>query len=84
MSYGNVKTHYLHRLVVQDFFHFDGGCGSIVERFWFNSAGVGIHVDDDVPLHVSFNQNNDGRFVLKADYDKSEYRNLDGKLPQLK
>ena len=68
----------------QDFFHIDGGCGSIVERFWFNSAGVGIHVDEEVPLHTSFNLNDDARLLLKADFSNSEYRNVDGKLPQLR
>ena len=69
----------------QDFFQGETNCGDLLERFWFSSAGVGVYVADDVPLHTSFNDDDSaGLFVLKADYDGSEYRNLDGVLPVLR
>ena len=70
--------------IYQDFFQGETNCGDLLERFWFSSTGVGIHVDDDVALHTSFNHNDDGLFVLKADYNDSEYRDLDDKLPELR
>ncbi len=33
-----------------------GGYGAVLDRYWVSSAGVGIFVDESVPLHVSINK----------------------------
>ncbi|XP_077986184.1 myogenesis-regulating glycosidase-like [Glandiceps talaboti] len=48
--------------------------GSVIERFWVNSRGVGIVVPYTVPLHVSVNHGNDGQLCFKADYNTPKYK----------
>lgn len=58
--------------------------GSVMERYWINSLGAGIIVDQSVPLHVSLNANNDYQMCFKADYeDGAFFPNPDGQLPVL-
>ncbi|XP_070532694.1 myogenesis-regulating glycosidase-like [Ptychodera flava] len=58
--------------------------GSVIERYWINSRGVGIVVDNSVPLHVSVNSNNDKLLCFKSDYKNSPYEYVNyGKLPFL-
>ncbi|XP_006820027.1 myogenesis-regulating glycosidase-like [Saccoglossus kowalevskii] len=45
---------------------------SVLERYWLNSRGVGIKVDDFIPLHVSMN-NDDMMLCLKSEYDSIVY-----------
>ncbi|XP_064614431.1 LOW QUALITY PROTEIN: myogenesis-regulating glycosidase-like [Liolophura sinensis] len=40
--------------------------GPVLERYWINSRGVGVCVDNEVPLHVSWDGTY-GQFRLKAD-----------------
>lgn len=42
--------------------------GSVLGRMWISSTGLGIHIAEDVPLHVSFNHNGDQQLCMKADY----------------
>ncbi|XP_064614320.1 myogenesis-regulating glycosidase-like [Liolophura sinensis] len=60
-------------------------CGPVLERYWINSRGVGVCVDNTVPLHVSWDGTY-GRFRLKAKYDNSQYSSMkcsDDSLPVL-
>ncbi|XP_077987111.1 myogenesis-regulating glycosidase-like [Glandiceps talaboti] len=57
--------------------------GSVLERYWVNCRGVGIKMDDFVPLHVSVN-NDDAMLCFKSSYDSKVYSNLDGEHLQLK
>ena len=41
--------------------------GSVLERYWLNSRGIAILADSSVPLHVSINENGDGKLCLKSD-----------------
>jgi len=44
-----------------------GKYGSLVEPYWLSSLGVGIIVDDRIPLSSSFNAGGDGRLCLKGE-----------------
>ena len=52
--------------------------GGIQERLLFSSMGVGIHVDQDVPLFVSVNSNNDS-FLKVCSSFKGPYHNSIGR-----
>ena len=45
--------------------------GSVLERYWLSSKGVGVYVDDSVPLHVSVNKE---QLCFKAQYEDSPYK----------
>ena len=47
--------------------------GSVVERYWVSSRGIGIIVDNSVPLHVSFNENGDQKMCFIADNSTQPY-----------
>ncbi|XP_002737617.1 myogenesis-regulating glycosidase-like [Saccoglossus kowalevskii] len=49
--------------------------GSILERYWVNSQGVGVHLDYQIPLHVSINNDNDDMLCLKSDGSVPPYQN---------
>ena len=49
--------------------------GSVLERFWISSTGVGIVVDNLVPLHVSVNETISKLLCFKADYQGTVYQN---------
>ncbi|XP_070536046.1 myogenesis-regulating glycosidase-like [Ptychodera flava] len=55
--------------------------GSVLERYWLSSQGVGIFVDGDVPLFASLNSDNDNKVCYQATYENSPYPNPDGKAP---
>ncbi|XP_078575219.1 LOW QUALITY PROTEIN: myogenesis-regulating glycosidase-like [Branchiostoma floridae x Branchiostoma japonicum] len=57
--------------------------GSVMERYWLSSDGVGVTVAETVPLHVSVNHMNDGKLCLKAAYKDSPYQNLNKVRPKL-
>ena len=46
---------------------------NVVERFWFNSKGVGIVVDSSVPLFVSFNSSNSNLLCFSTNTDHPRY-----------
>ena len=58
-----------------------GSYGSVLERYWFSNRGVGIFVNESVPLYV---RGNTREFCLIANYDGVHYRNWDDQLPFLK
>lgn len=43
------------------------GYGAVLERYWLNSKGIALLLNESVPLHVSWNEKGDGKFCLKAD-----------------
>ncbi|XP_041378265.1 myogenesis-regulating glycosidase-like [Gigantopelta aegis] len=57
--------------------------GSVQDRYFVSSSGVGIHVDWDVPLYLSLNADEDDSICLAAKYDAYPYFNLDHTLPVL-
>lgn len=57
--------------------------GSVIERYWLSSRGIGLYVHHDVPLHVGWNDDGDQQLCIKADYSDSPYPNPDGDLPVL-
>jgi len=48
------------------------GYGGLQERYWVNSAGLGLYVDWDVPLWLSVNAGQDGLICFKARFKVSE------------
>ncbi|XP_072167137.1 myogenesis-regulating glycosidase-like [Diadema setosum] len=57
--------------------------GSVLENYWLSSMGVAIHVDDDVPLHVGFNEDGSEKLCLKSKYLNSPYQNTELRNPHL-
>ncbi|XP_066299606.1 myogenesis-regulating glycosidase-like [Branchiostoma lanceolatum] len=57
--------------------------GSVMERYWLSSEGVGVTVAETVPLHVSVNHMNDGQLCFKAAYKDSPYQNINKVRPKL-
>lgn len=57
--------------------------GSVLERYWLSSYGVGIRVSNNSPLHVSVNANNDGKLCFVSTFEDSYYPNPDDVLPFL-
>ncbi|KAK3583844.1 hypothetical protein CHS0354_022889 [Potamilus streckersoni] len=58
--------------------------GGVQERYFFNSNGTGFFIPDEIPLYVSINESQDGRFCLMAKHEISPYHNVDGLLPNLR
>ncbi|XP_006820508.1 myogenesis-regulating glycosidase-like [Saccoglossus kowalevskii] len=58
--------------------------GSVLERYWLSSQGVGIFVEEDVPLFASLNYQNDSKLCYKAKYEESAYPNRDKNPPFMK
>ncbi len=52
--------------------------GGVQERYWLNSNGVAIFVEEDVPLFVGMNENWDRTLTLISKWN-SPYRNIDSK-----
>ncbi|XP_019631326.1 PREDICTED: uncharacterized family 31 glucosidase KIAA1161-like [Branchiostoma belcheri] len=57
--------------------------GSVMERYWLSSEGVGVTVSETVPLHVSVNYMNNGKLCFKAAYKNSPYQNVNNVRPKL-
>lgn len=57
--------------------------GGVLERYWISSNGIGIHLDQTVPLFVSFNQSGDQQLCLAARYRNSPYLNPQNLKPHL-
>jgi alpha-glucosidase (family GH31 glycosyl hydrolase) len=57
--------------------------GGLVERYFFNSAGLALYIDWDTPLWVSVNSQQDGLLCLKARYKDSLYPNVADARPAL-
>ena len=57
--------------------------GPVGERYFITSSGVGIYVNEDVPLYISVNTPQNGRMCLYAKYDKYPYFNHEKKCPFL-
>ncbi|KAK6194675.1 hypothetical protein SNE40_000266 [Patella caerulea] len=62
-----------------------GAFGPMIERYWINSHGVGLFVDNSVPLQVSINHGEEKYLCLKSDYTNSNvYPNPENNPPVLK
>jgi hypothetical protein len=57
--------------------------GGVQERYFLSSSGVALFVDDDVPLWVGINGDNDRLLRLTAKF-QSPYKNPTNKLPFLR
>ncbi|GFO42265.1 E3 ubiquitin-protein ligase ubr3-like isoform x2 [Plakobranchus ocellatus] len=57
--------------------------GNVLERLFFSSSGVGIMIDKDSPLYLSFNQHYDGKICIAGLYDGAHYFSQLGKPPVL-
>jgi len=57
--------------------------GGVQERYFLSSAGTAVFVDDDVPLWVAINGDNDRLLRLSARF-QSPYKNPSNKLPFLR
>lgn len=52
-----------------------GSFGGILERYWLSSAGLSLVVQDDVPLHVSSNENNSQKLCLRSEVLNTPFQN---------
>ncbi|XP_052820178.1 myogenesis-regulating glycosidase-like [Mya arenaria] len=66
-----------------DPFH-PGVIGNILERYFVSSKGVGVYVDNDVPLYFSLNSPQNGLMCFSAKYEPYPYFNEDNIFPRLK
>lgn len=57
--------------------------GAVQERYFYTSSGIGIWIEEDIPLYVSINATGDHMLCLQSKYDNSIYRNFDNSLPVL-
>ena len=60
------------------------GIGGVQERYFFSTKGVGIYVEDHVPLHLSFNAMGDGKICFVAKYERYPFLNRKKNMPLLK
>ncbi|EDO45756.1 predicted protein, partial [Nematostella vectensis] len=42
--------------------------GGVLERYWLNSNGIAIVVDEEVPLLIAINDSNNNKFSMKASW----------------
>ncbi|XP_072031554.1 LOW QUALITY PROTEIN: myogenesis-regulating glycosidase-like [Amphiura filiformis] len=70
--------------VSQDLMQMREPIGSVIERYWLNSLGVAVLVDEETPLHVSVNEKNSEEMCFKSQYINSPYQNPEQKYPTLK
>lgn len=57
--------------------------GNAIKRYFINSRGIAIEVDDKTPLYISMNHNNSKQFCLKAKNDVFAFVNRLTPLPEL-
>lgn len=57
--------------------------GNAVKRYFINSRGLAIEIDEKTPLHISMNYNNSKQFCLKAKNDVFAFVNRLTPLPEL-
>ncbi|XP_058455763.1 myogenesis-regulating glycosidase isoform X1 [Malaya genurostris] len=57
--------------------------GNAVKRYFLNSKGIAIRVDDRTPLYVSINNDSKNRFCLQGRNDNFAYANRLTKYPEL-
>ncbi|XP_067659213.1 myogenesis-regulating glycosidase-like [Haliotis asinina] len=60
-----------------------GKYGGVLERYFISSAGLGIFIDSNIPLYLSFNEKNSNRMCMLAKFERSPYINIDNKPPRL-
>lgn len=57
--------------------------GNVLRRYFINSKGVAILVDENTPLYVSINHNDSNQFCLRAKFDYFSYVNHMTEFPHL-
>ncbi|KAL3847851.1 hypothetical protein ACJMK2_018742 [Sinanodonta woodiana] len=57
--------------------------GNVLERYWINSKGIGIYIEEDIPLFVSFNESGSNQICLSSNF-VPPYFNLRNEKPVLK
>jgi myogenesis-regulating glycosidase len=58
--------------------------GNAVRRYFINSMGVAIEVDESTPLHISINGEHNSQLCLRAQYESFAFVNGPTTLPNLK
>ena len=61
-----------------------GEIGGVVDRYFVSSTGIGILIDDDVPLYFSLNDDKPGHMCFTAMCDRYPYIQSSDHLPVLK
>ncbi|CAG9808813.1 unnamed protein product [Chironomus riparius] len=57
--------------------------GNALNRYFINSLGIAIEVDEKTPLHISINPTNNSQLCIKSEYDDFAYNNHPTTLPVL-
>ncbi|XP_055603600.1 myogenesis-regulating glycosidase isoform X2 [Uranotaenia lowii] len=57
--------------------------GNAVKRYFLNSKGIAIQVDEQTPLYISVNKDNNNKFCLQGRNDNFAFVNKFSKYPQL-
>ena len=68
--------------VTNDIVPTNSSFGNVIERYWVNSDGAAILVDETTPLFSSFNDSGDGKLCFEAKFEHP-FINTDQKLPGL-
>lgn len=62
---------------------FNNGLGSVQDRYFVSSQGIGLLIGTDVPLYFSLNDNEPGQMCFVSKYESSPYFNVNKVLPRL-
>ncbi|XP_046335781.2 myogenesis-regulating glycosidase-like [Haliotis rufescens] len=57
--------------------------GGVLERYFLSSTGLGIFIDSNIPLYLSFNDKSSNLMCMSAKFERSPYINIDNKPPRL-
>lgn len=57
--------------------------GNALNRYFINSQGIAIEIDEKTPLHISVNAQNNSLMCIKSAYDEFAYTNHPTPLPVL-
>lgn len=57
--------------------------GNVLKRYFINSKGAAVIIDDATPLYVSINELDDGQLCLRGKFDNFAYVNRETQHPQL-
>lgn len=58
--------------------------GNILKRYFINSRGIALSIDEKVPLHISMNYNNSAELCIRAQNDNFAFVNRQSEYPELK
>lgn len=69
--------------VTHDIVPTNSSFGNVIERYWVNSDGVAILIDEITPLFSSFNENGDGKVCFEAKFEHP-FMNIHSRRPELR